>query len=376
MRSLLLFGLAGCALASNITESSKFRLVMGGSTNFNGILYNDYDGKRVVYITAAGTDPVADATALQRNFDNRRIPAAWCGIHSTNCNTNVNNPTFVRQIEEADAIFLGGGQSGRLQSCLFGTYATNGAATYRQTPILTALQNKLILGGSSAGAMNQPGAEILVTGSSVESYQALRQASVFFREVGNRFVPQAIGLVDTHFSERGRQGRLLVLAAARYNRFAFGADEDTMFKWYEDGQNTIEVIGTRGVVVYEDVRSLTDATMHFLSHGDKIVNGVIQISPDKTLCTSSTRPANSNAVFDGVNFRTISIQAAEFNTRLVHTTFHGSPAVRAVFDNREAKAYCGGSRFGKSFTNLRVTMGNADDYDFAEPAKDYLWLED
>ena len=39
-----------------------------------------------------------------------------------------------------------------------------------------------------AGAMNQPTSEILVTGSSVESYSAVASGSIFQRDQGNRLV--------------------------------------------------------------------------------------------------------------------------------------------------------------------------------------------
>ncbi len=56
--------------------------------------------------------------------------------------------------------------------------------------------------------------------------------------------------------------------------------------------------------------------------------------------------------------------------------FHGAPAVRVAFDNREARAFCGGQRFGKSFLNMKVSMGNADDYADAVPSEERVYLED
>jgi hypothetical protein len=45
-----------------------------------------------------------------------------------------------------------------------------------------------IVGGSSAGAMNQPQSEILITGHSAESYAAVRAGSVFDRQAGNGLI--------------------------------------------------------------------------------------------------------------------------------------------------------------------------------------------
>ena len=114
----------------------------------------------------------------------------------------------VAMVDQADAIFYGGGQSGRLQSCLYGDYSQSGIDVEEgaTTPILEALIRKEIVGGSSAGAMNQPMSEILVTGHSVESYAAVSAGEVFQRNRGNMML-ESEELVDSHFSERGRQGR-------------------------------------------------------------------------------------------------------------------------------------------------------------------------
>ena len=77
--------------------------------------------------------------------------------------------------------------------------------------MLKALHDKGIVGGSSAGAMNQPRSEILITGYSAESHSAVRAGTVFHRGNGN-FLLESDELVDVYFSERGRQGRLMVLA--------------------------------------------------------------------------------------------------------------------------------------------------------------------
>lgn len=49
--------------------------------------------------------------------------------------------------------------------------------------------------------MNQPMSEILVTGHSVESYQAVSGGAVFQRNAGNRMLEDE-ELVDSHFSVR------------------------------------------------------------------------------------------------------------------------------------------------------------------------------
>ena len=94
-------------------------------------------------------------------------------IHCVDMRSNM--PALDVVIFKADAIYMSGGQSGRLQSCLFGNYDQSGVDRAQTTPFLKALQDKMIVGGSSAGAMNQPTSEIMITGHSAESYTAVRE---------------------------------------------------------------------------------------------------------------------------------------------------------------------------------------------------------
>ena len=154
----------------------------------------------VKIITAAGINPVNDGISLGNIFANAGVETEWIPIHDVNCNENAFSEDIVAMVEAADAIFYGGGQSGRLQSCLYGNYSQSGIDVESgvMTPVLQALINKVryrlrpafvlpfaialsrspccgrglqeVVGGSSAGAMNQPMSEILVTGHSSESY--------------------------------------------------------------------------------------------------------------------------------------------------------------------------------------------------------------
>ena len=82
--------------------------------------------------------------------------------------------------------------------------------------------------------------EILVTGHSVESYAAVSSGSVFQRNRGNLNL-ESEELVDTHFSERGRQGRLMMIAMNTGQRWAFGVDEDAAYLWRPD--DVYEIVG-------------------------------------------------------------------------------------------------------------------------------------
>jgi len=337
------------------------RMVVGGSLQSNSPVLEKFKGfgpKGVKYITAAGTNPESDGVSIGQFFDSAGIDAEWIPVYSNNCAERTFDPTYTRMVEEADAIYMSGGQSGRLQSCLFGDYSQSGIDDGTVSPMLRALQSKLIIGGSSAGAMNQPKSEILITGHSAESYAAVRLGSVVMRNAGNAFLGSE-ELVDVHFSERGRQGRLVVLAMQTRQYWAFGVDENTAYSWNEQGE--YEVVGENGVAIFEattgDLTSQV-STMHFLTSGDTINlnTGVVTFAPDKVKCTSPVPPASSEQVFNPSVYRSVSLATAMYDAATEVVNSHGSPPVQVTFRRilGETESFCGVS--GQSFKNLQISQ--------------------
>lgn len=373
--------------ANGNNSDDLVRLVVGGSLEFTNddVLdhYRGFPAGSVKYITAAGANAQGDATSIGRFFANAGIQAEWIDIYARNCATKAFDPEYVRMVEEASAIYMSGGQSWRVQQCLFGD-----STTARDTPFLDAMRRKKIIGGSSAGAMNQPAVEMLVTGSSAESYDATRAGSIAHRENGNGFLFPSDEVVDVHFAERGRQGRLVVFAAEVGRKWAFGADENTAYRWTPEG--VYEVIGQNGVAIFQDSERTGQYTqrslMHFLTRGDKfnINTGEIVFSDDKNRCLSTEQPTPSNSVFSGVNYRDISIAVAKASAPTRLTNLHGNPAVFVTMDNAQAEAFCGTQQNGvltESFRNLVIEQGRpsteiTDNYQKLEVDQDFIWPVD
>jgi cyanophycinase len=365
------------------TTDSLLRVVVGGSLESDSPILDVFKGfprNGVKLITAAGRNPTDDAVNLISFFAEAGIEAEWIPVYHENCNERTRSEQYVKMVEEASAIYMSGGQSGNLQSCLFGNYEHSGVDGGKATPFLTALRTKLIVGGSSAGAMNQPLSEILVTGHSQESYAVLRAGSVFQRDGGNAFI-EAQELVDTHFSERGRQGRMVVLAMQTQQKWAFGVDENTAYVWRSSGD--YEVVGATGVVIYENTKGNAAAqqtTMHFLTHGDKInpSTGVITFNPDKKSCSAGSAPSGSSSVFSADNYRTVSIATAKapVGTRVIN--YHGAPAVEIHFHRASSTvAMCGPS--GTAFSQLAVEQFQSSSFENKEQAGlplDHMWQFD
>lgn len=349
------------------------RLVIGGALSSSSPILDYYEGlSNVVFITAAGSNPTNDAKTIGKFFQGRGIKATWIPVYGSNCATRCFQEEYINMVKKADALYFSGGQSGSLQVCLFGGKQEGG------TPLLEAIREVNIVGGSSAGAMVQPFFDILITGSSSASYQAVRDSKVYYRRHGNAFIKS--GLVDVHFSERGRQGRLLVLAVATKTQWAFGIDENTAFKVVENGD--IEIIGqSGGVVVFEDATEMTNANMHYLTNGDTISNGVISFASDKEACPSTTVPKSSNSIFSKDYFRSVSIAVARYSKDIRLSNHHGSnPAIEVILANAGVHTVCNKKGDLVSFSNMHVSMAPNKDYinqnSTVEDLDDQLWMLD
>lgn len=195
---------------------------------------------------------------------------------------NNSNPQVLEQINGMTGFFFGGGDQGRLTQTLQ-------TSTRQDSPALAAIRarhaNGAVLAGTSAGTA------IMVQGPMItggESYDALRNG-VYTSPGGDDlsydmqggFGFFGHGLLDTHFSERGRQGRIVRLADYSNVPFAFGVDEDTALLVQDNpslGQVEMEVIGSNGVFVF-DLRNkergsgssyaLYDVLASYLTAGDR-----------------------------------------------------------------------------------------------------------
>ncbi|CAA9263524.1 MAG: Cyanophycinase [uncultured Chloroflexi bacterium] len=134
----------------------------------------------------------------------------------------------------ATVVFFTGGQQLRIASQLGGT------------PVFQALHelhaNGATIAGTSAGAAMMPDT-MLVSGSSDES-----------PDVSRISMAPGIGLlagvvVDSHFSQRGRIGRLMAAVAQNPNNMGLGIDEDTAIVVEPD--RVFRVIGSGGVHVVD-----------------------------------------------------------------------------------------------------------------------------
>jgi cyanophycinase len=177
------------------------------------------------------------------------------------------DPKAAGPLDGAGAVFFTGGDQLRLTSQLGGT------------PVFDAIrrvyQGGGVIAGTSAGASVQSDT-MMVSGegrSAPKLGEALRLAPGF------GFLPGVI--IDQHFAERGRMGRLLAAVAQNPQSLGLGIDEDTAIV---AERSRLRVVGSGGVYVFDaakagfsnvaeasedEVLSVHDVTLHALRAGDR-----------------------------------------------------------------------------------------------------------
>ncbi|MBU1439604.1 MAG: hypothetical protein KKF79_19810 [Gammaproteobacteria bacterium] len=249
----------------------------------------------------------------------------------------------VSQIAKADGIFINGGDQSLTYKALKNA---DGSDTPELAKIRSMLEGgQLIIGGTSAGTAVMSGGSYLgqqtVMISNGQSAQAIYQGALeqpapaegcendqscgvgidgktlTYQASGLNLFPW--GVLDTHFSERGRQGRLLTLVAQTKATFGFGVDEATGLLVGFDAKNPnlvrFHVKGNNGVYVAErsaeskfKPSELTEMTSHYFTNGDSFSLQDGQLMSNfadwKYAPNSTNRPLlNSGNVFNSDNYR-------------------------------------------------------------------------
>ena len=208
-------------------------------------------GRMVVLATASqipeevGPETVADM--LRHRIDAELLPLTW-GNHPQ----AAHDPALVARIDGAAGVYFTGGDQSHLLRAL--------RSEHGDTPVLAAIRRLAARGGlvagSSAGAAIMS-AESILGGTSLESVvygiAAHPRDPGLLLGQGFGFFPH--GLVDQHFLQRGRIGRLLVAVSAIGCRFGFGVDENTCL--FVDGDHG-SVAGEKGVVVLDAFGAMFD----------------------------------------------------------------------------------------------------------------------
>ncbi len=191
----------------------------------------------VLVLTAASGNPEASWKGYQTVFE--ALGAQRCTHLDLRSPNDADSAEAVARIMQADGIFMSGGDQRRLMTTLWETASARAMHQAFHT-------GGCCIAGTSAGAAALS-RQMLAVGDT----PALPYRDAVTLDIGLGMVHNAI--VDQHFSERRRLGRLLSSLALRPDMLGVGIDEDTALL-IERGQG-IEVIG-KGAVTLVDGRNM------------------------------------------------------------------------------------------------------------------------
>lgn len=151
------------------------------------------------------------------------------------------DPALVGLLDDVSGIFMTGGNQLKLSAIVAGTAFGEG--------IKAAHRRGVVVGGTSAGASIQSSHMVAFgTGGSTPKQRMTQLAG------GLGLVQDVV--IDQHFAQRNRYGRLLMLVAQSPGLLGIGVDEDTgAVITEEDGTQLLRVVG-RGVVTIFDGRKV------------------------------------------------------------------------------------------------------------------------
>jgi cyanophycinase len=187
----------------------------------------------------------------------RELGAAGAVGLSPKTREEANDPDLSRAIGDATGVFLTGGNQVRLVSVIGGTRLEDALAS--------AHDRGAVIAGTSAGA-SAVAAHMVAFGRSGAS----PKHRMIHLSAGLGLVDGVV--VDQHFEQRGRWGRLLAAVAMSPRLLGIGLDEDTAA--VVGGDRTLEVIGKGAVTIVDGSQVTTDAH-HMKGHRPMMVSGAI-----------------------------------------------------------------------------------------------------
>ncbi len=225
-----------------MTENTSKRqlVIIGGAEDKEGDCHILREFVRRAGSTKANIVIMTAATELPRDVGENyirvfeRLGAENIRIIDTETRDDASSSTALEAIAKATGIFFTGGDQARITSIL------------KDTEIDTAIHKRfsegVVIAGTSAGAAVMPD-KMIVEGDS----QTNPRMEIVDMGPGLGFLPGVV--IDQHFSQRGRLGRLISALIQEPAVLGFGIDENTAMV-VTDSQ--LEVIGEGSVTIVDE----------------------------------------------------------------------------------------------------------------------------
>ncbi|MBN3942431.1 MAG: cyanophycinase [Nostoc sp.] len=218
----------------------------------------------IVILTAATELPREVGENYIRVFE--RLGAETVRIIDTETREDASSSTALEAISKATGVFFTGGDQARITNIL------------KDTEIDVAIHQRfsegVVIAGTSAGAAVMP--DVMIVEGDSETHPRIETVEM---GPGLGFLPGVV--IDQHFSQRGRLGRLISALILQPAVLGFGIDENTAMVVID---NQIEVIGEGAVTIVDESEAtynnmdeilkdeslaICGAKLHILPHGFK-----------------------------------------------------------------------------------------------------------
>jgi cyanophycinase len=165
---------------------------------------------------------------------------------------------LLAELDKATGVFMTGGNQLKLSAVICGTPFGDA--------IIDAHQRGVVVAGTSAGASIQSSHMVAFGGPGSTPKQRMTQVAA-----GLGLLESCV--IDQHFDQRNRYGRLLMIVSESPSLLGIGIDEDTAAVVEEvEGHEVMRVVGKGAVTIFDPARIVTPllasgVTLHVLPHG-------------------------------------------------------------------------------------------------------------
>lgn len=247
---------------------------------------------RIVVMTVATGLPEEVGRTYTEVFE--RLGVENIQILDTARREDASDPKALETIEQATGVFFTGGDQSRIVSQI--------KDTEMDTAIHRRYAEGIVVGGTSAGAAMMP--DVMIVEGDSETNPRLEIVEM---GPGMGFLPGVV--IDQHFLQRGRLGRLLSAVTQQPVVLGFGIDENTavivnnhQLEVVGEGAVTVVDVGelshtNLGQILKDEDLAICGAKLHILPHGYRfdlktrqpILDGVAQTTP-QTASTANKTP--------------------------------------------------------------------------------------
>lgn len=223
----------------------------------------DHDDSSLLVLTTATKEPDTVGDNYRRVFE--KLGMTNIDILNIDSREDANDESYVEKVRKSEGIFFTGGDQLRITSIIGGTKVCEA--------LLECYQNGGVIAGTSAGASAMSSVMIIEGDGNEPARRCTLKVAPGLNLLSN-------SIIDQHFAQRGRIGRLLCGVAENPDILGIGIDEDTSIIVYSDA--TFEVYGTNAVTIVDgrsieesnvseskpdEILAITNITLHVLPDG-------------------------------------------------------------------------------------------------------------